>query len=79
MGPFNSGMQLNSSLRVALFTDSLFETNGVATLSQQLTRFAQHSERPFFCAHGGERTNVTDNGSLRTLELQRSLGGFPRG
>jgi phosphatidylinositol alpha 1,6-mannosyltransferase len=66
----------SSSLRVALFTDSLFETNGVATLSQQLTRFAQNSERPFLCAYGGERTNVTDNGSLRIMELQRSLAAF---
>ncbi len=66
----------SSSLRVALFTDSLFETNGVATLSQQLTRFAQNSERPFFCAYGGECTNVADQGSLRILELQRSLAAF---
>ncbi|MGA7411802.1 MAG: glycosyltransferase [Bryobacteraceae bacterium] len=68
---------MNSSMRVALFTDSLFETNGVATLSQQLTRFAQNSERPFFCAYGGERTTVTDNGSLRIMELPRSLAAFP--
>src|SRR5450432_3214596 len=73
-----SGDTLNSSsLRVALFTDSLFETNGVATLSQQLTRFAQTSGRPFFCAFGGEQTRVTDHGSLRILELKRSLAAFP--
>ncbi len=64
-------------MRIALFTDSLFETNGVATLSQQLTRFAQNSDRPFFCAYGGERTNVTDTGSLRILELKRSIAAFP--
>jgi len=67
----------SSSLRVALFTDSLFETNGVATLSQQLTRFAQNSDRPFFCAYGGERTNVTDHGFVRTMELERSHVAFP--
>jgi phosphatidylinositol alpha 1,6-mannosyltransferase len=64
-------------MRVALFTDSLFETNGVATLSQQLTRFAQNSQRPFFCAYGGESTNVTEKGALRILQLRRSLAAFP--
>lgn len=73
-----SGDTLNSSsLRVALFTDSLFETNGVATLSQQLTRFAQNTGRPFFCAYGGEQTRITDDGSLRVMELKRSLTAFP--
>jgi phosphatidylinositol alpha 1,6-mannosyltransferase len=73
-----SGDTLNSaSLRIALFTDSLFETNGVATLSQQLTRFAQDSERPFFCAYGGDHTRLTDHASLRVLELERSPAAFP--
>jgi len=64
-------------LRVALFTDSLFETNGVATLSQQLTRFAQSSDRPFFCAYGGEHTRTTDQGCVRIMELERSHVAFP--
>jgi phosphatidylinositol alpha 1,6-mannosyltransferase len=67
----------NSPLRVALFTDSFHEANGVATLSRQLTEFAQARELPFLAAYGGGQTRVTQVGSLATVELKRGPAAFP--
>ncbi len=65
------------TLRVALFTDSFVEANGVATLSRQLVEFAQMRELPFLLIRGGERTGYKRDGSVGTLELKRSLASFP--
>ncbi len=67
---------LNSPLRVALFTDTFHEANGVATLSRQLAEFAQSRELPFLVARGGEQTILTRDGSLETLELKRGVASF---
>ena len=66
-----------SSLRVALFTDSFQEANGVATLSQQFAAFTARQHIPFLCVHSGTRTQVTSHQSLTTIELKRSLAAFP--
>ena len=62
--------------RVALFTDSFTETNGVATVSQKLARHAHDEDLPFFCAYGGAQTRFAQDGALRTLELKRSFAAF---
>ena len=65
------------SLRVALFTDSFDEANGVATFCQQFAAFAQRQEIPLLCVRPGSRTRATYDPSLTTLELKRSLAAFP--
>jgi len=68
--------------RVALFTDTFEETNGVATLCREFTAFAAGRQLPFYCVRGGPRTQLTaegltTRGSLTTLELRRSPAAFP--
>ena len=66
-----------SSLRVALFTDSSDEANGVATFCQQFASFALQQEIPFLCVRSGARTQAISDRSLTTLKLKRSLAAFP--
>ena len=68
---------LNSPPRVALFTDTFHEANGVATLSRHLAGFAHVRDFPFLVARGGQRTSLTRDGSLETLELKRGAASFP--
>ena len=62
--------------RVALFTDSFFETNGVGTLSRYLTGFARSRGIPFLVVRGGRQTQSTQDGALETLELKRGPAAF---
>jgi glycosyltransferase involved in cell wall biosynthesis len=64
------------SLRVALFTDSFDEANGVATFCQQFAAFAVQQEIPFLCVRSTARTQAIYNQSLTTLGLKRSLAAF---
>lgn len=65
------------SLRVALFTDSFHQANGVATVSREFARFAERRQVPFFHVHSGGRTHIIQQGSSATVELKRSLAAFP--
>lgn len=62
--------------RVAFFTDSYLEVNGVARTSRQLAAFAQRRELPFLCVHAGPETQVIEEGSLTRLALNRTSFGF---
>ncbi len=68
---------LDASPRIAFFTDTFDEANGVATLSQQLALFAKKRGLPFLMIRGGAKTRLTQDGSLATLELQRGVASFP--
>jgi phosphatidylinositol alpha 1,6-mannosyltransferase len=68
---------LNSPPRVALFTDTFHEANGVATLSRHLAGFARARGLPFLVVHGGRQNSLTRDGSLETLELKRGAATFP--
>jgi phosphatidylinositol alpha 1,6-mannosyltransferase len=68
---------LYQPLRVALFTDSFYETNGVARVSREFASFAGRNELPFFSVHAGPKTRASREGSVRTLDLKRSLASFP--
>lgn len=57
--------------RVAFFTDSFHEVNGVALTSRQLDAFARRRGLPFLSVHAGPQTAFSDSGSVRTLELRR--------
>jgi phosphatidylinositol alpha 1,6-mannosyltransferase len=62
--------------RVALFSDSFHEANGVATLSREFAAFAHRRQLPFFCVHSGAKTQVTCQQSFTTLELKRGPAAF---
>ena len=64
-------------LRVAFFTDSFREANGVATLSREFAAFAQSQQLPFLCVHNGAETRALQHESVTTLELKRGPMAFP--
>jgi len=63
--------------RVAFFTDTFDEANGVATLSRQLVQFAKRRGLPFLLIRGGPQTTFSQDGSVETLELKRGFASFP--
>ena len=67
--------------RVAFFTDSFHEVNGVALTSRQLDAFARRRAYPFLSVHAGPRTKLTEDGPVWTFELKRGLArvGLDRG
>ena len=67
---------MTARLRVALFTDSFHEANGVATLSREFARFAGLQKLPFLCVHSGSATRVIHQTSFTTLELKRGWASF---
>lgn len=60
-------------LRVALFSDSFHELNGVGTVSREFARFAERRNIPLCCVHSGPKTQVTQSGSVTTLNLKRGF------
>ena len=67
---------MTQPLRIAHFSDSFHEANGVATLSREFAAFAQRRQLPFFCVHSGAQTRLTCEQSFTTLELKRSAAAF---
>ncbi len=57
--------------RVAFFTDTYTEINGVALTSRQLTSFAQRRGYPFLCVRGANRASRTEEDGAIHLELAR--------
>src|SRR6266851_10101129 len=62
--------------RVAFFTDSFHEVNGVALTSRQFDAFARRRQIPFLSVHAGAATREIREGSNITLELGRGLFSF---
>ena len=58
--------------RVAFFTDSFHEVNGVALTSRQFAHHARSRFCPFLSIHPGPRTAHWTRGSYQTLELAHS-------
>jgi glycosyltransferase involved in cell wall biosynthesis len=58
--------------RVAFFTDSFHEINGVALTSREFARFAREKGYPFLSVHAGPETRAWSEGSFETLELKNS-------
>jgi glycosyltransferase involved in cell wall biosynthesis len=69
-------MTTSRTPRVALFTDSYAEANGVARLSRALESSAERHGRPLLCVHGGQSMRVTSGESIQRLELPRSAAAF---
>jgi phosphatidylinositol alpha 1,6-mannosyltransferase len=64
-------------MRVAFFTDSFHEINGVAHTSRNLDAFARRRKLPFLSVHAGPNTLLTREGTHQTLELARFSVGIP--
>ena len=62
--------------RVAFFTDSYLEANGVARTSQALEAYASSRCLPFLCVHAGPHTRFNESGAIARLELRRGPVGF---
>ena len=58
--------------RVAFFTDSYAEANGVARLSRALEHYAAAHNAPLLCVYGGASSSLAVHGSVTLCELQRS-------
>jgi phosphatidylinositol alpha 1,6-mannosyltransferase len=74
-------MRIERPIRVALFPDSLNEVNGVANTCRNFVAYAQRTQSPMLLvsANGqtGGRPNVTHDGSVTRLDLQRGPISFP--
>ncbi len=64
------------SRRVAFFSDSFHEVNGVALTSRQFEAFARRRQLPFFSVHAGTSTHVEHDGTVTIFELQRGAAAF---
>jgi len=62
--------------RVAFFTDTFTEINGVALTSRQLTGFAQRRGYPFLCVRGADQTRQTREDCTTHVELARGPLAF---
>jgi glycosyltransferase involved in cell wall biosynthesis len=58
--------------RIAFFTDSFHEVNGVALTSREFAGFAQRRGYPFFSVHAGPETRHWREGTFETFELSNS-------
>lgn len=58
--------------RVAFFTDSYHEVNGVALTSREFARFARARDYAFFSVHTGPQTKHWREGNFETLEIAHS-------
>ncbi|MFM9903349.1 MAG: glycosyltransferase [Pyrinomonadaceae bacterium] len=64
------------NLRVAFFADTFLEVNGAAMTCRRLVEYAKTQGHPFLSIHAGERSEVTQDGSVTSLVLKRSPFSF---
>ena len=62
--------------RVAFFTDTYSEINGVALTSRQLTSFAEPRAYPFLCVRGARASDVYETGNTTHVEMARGPCAF---
>jgi len=67
---------MTSTPRVAFFTDSFHEVNGVALTSRQFEAFARARKLPFLSVHCGPREFVTKDEPAWTFQLRRGRAAF---
>src|SRR5215510_11160891 len=59
-------------LKVALFSDSHYEANGVARTTCALESYAKSRDLPLLSVHAGPTTSLANEGSIVRLQLKRS-------
>jgi glycosyltransferase involved in cell wall biosynthesis len=62
--------------RVAFFTDTFEQINGVALTSRQFVAYAERHQLPFLCVREGGSTRVRQEGSVTHVELRRGPLAF---
>src|SRR5262249_19705978 len=62
---------MTTPLRIALFSDSHYEANGVARTTNALEAYAKKQGIPLLSVHGGIQTRVSSEGTIVRLELER--------
>jgi phosphatidylinositol alpha 1,6-mannosyltransferase len=67
---------MTSVPRVAFFTDSFHEVNGVALTSRQFEAFARRRRLPFLSVHCGAVESFSHEEPVWTLDLRRSRAAF---
>lgn len=67
---------MSHPLRVAFFTDSFHEVNGVAHTSRHFEAFARRRQYPFFSVHAGPAQQVSTEGAVTVYQIQRSGAAF---
>ena len=68
---------MNETPRVALFTDSFHELNGVGTVSREFFSFAKSRGLPFCCVYGGPENSSSIEGPVQRIQLKRGFLSFP--
>jgi len=63
--------------RVAFFSDIFYEVNGAALTSRELVAYGARNGFPILSVHPHSETRLFDEGSVRYVELQRSLATVP--
>src|SRR4051794_34467328 len=66
------GNRMSSVPRIAFFSDSFHEVNGVAHTSRQFEAYARGHQRPLFSVHAGPCTRMIQDGNVVMCDLQRS-------
>jgi phosphatidylinositol alpha 1,6-mannosyltransferase len=64
-------------MKVAFFTDSFHEVNGVANTSRQFDAFARRRQLPFLRVNAGAETRVVRDGAHVAVELRRGPASLP--
>jgi phosphatidylinositol alpha 1,6-mannosyltransferase len=67
---------MNHPPRVAFFTDSFHEVNGVAHTSRHFEAYARRRQHPFFSVHAGPAQHTVTEGSVTVHQIQRSGAAF---
>ncbi len=67
---------MTAPLRVAFFTDSYNEANGIARLSHELEAYAARRHLPLLSVHAGAATWTTGTRTIQRLQLGRSGAAF---
>jgi glycosyltransferase involved in cell wall biosynthesis len=65
------------NFRVALFSCTYTEIDGVANTSKQFAAFAKEHGFPFLLVHAGPRDEVVTDGSITRIQLRRGPATFP--
>lgn len=68
---------MNLTPRVALFADTFHEMNGAANFLRRLTSYAKDNGHPLLCIRAGRETKVSNDGSVRYLDLKRNRASIP--
>ena len=60
-----------SNRRVAFFTDSFYEVNGVALTSREFVNYSRRHSLPLFSVHAGPENRISQEDSVTTFEFAR--------